>query len=80
MCPRRSCSRLRAGPLREDLKLTDGSGPATALGTVNSSGGVTGGRFSRPEYHRSAPSVKSANNYLPGLEELGDDEIRRPRT
>ena len=42
----------------------------------NPYGGGPNTGITLPPYYRPTPSVANANNYFPGMEELGDDEMR----
>jgi hypothetical protein len=48
----------------------------TAGQPKNPYGGVPSGGTTLPPYYRPTPSLKSANVYYPGQEELGPDDMR----
>ena len=53
--------------------------PAGATGTPraeNPYGGGPNTGITLPPYYRPTPSVKNANTFFPGVEELGADEMR----
>ncbi len=46
------------------------------LAPANPYGGIPSGGITFPPYYRPTPYLKSNNNYFPGLEEIGKDEMR----
>jgi ribonuclease Z len=52
-----------------------GATPAAGL-PQNPYGGKPNTGITLPPYYRPTPSVANANTFFPGMEELGDDEMR----
>jgi ribonuclease BN (tRNA processing enzyme) len=62
-----------AGFVAGDAPTAEAADPTTQK---NPYGGKPGGGISLPPYYRPTPSVVSRNNYFPGVEKLGKDEMR----
>lgn len=68
----------RTEPSREPRTNPKGAGQATPdeLPAANPYGGVPSGGITYPPYYRPTEYLKSNNNYFPGTEPIGEDEMR----